>query len=477
MGGNMLTKMSTKSKFFVLIFIICFISLYAGLADYDWYWQCELGKAIVKDFNFNGVYDLHWGTKGTAEYLDHEWLSNIIFYLCSLTGVHGISVCKALVCGAYASATCFYLSVDGRDCNDASMLGICGYLFIMAGVFIKVKAYILSVAFLLVEVAILKRYKSKQSNKYFVYMFLLLILWNNMHSGSMPLFFVAAGVAWLTDLGRSMKVLGVLPAYFIGLGLTPYGFKLVIFDLLHNFDPVMKQIVMDWRCIDAKETLGVICALLVFVVVFFLIGTDLKAHMFDVIMIAVVMYMSFQSARHLIYLAPFLYSIILDNKYELKLGDTIKFSLYCFCAGICVLSIMQAFGPNNYEKSYGANYIEPELLELLQETNADTCDGLYATDISIWQYGLKPFTSGAFPCTRERVLASYELGYSASDARIEELIDEWGLTKFLAVKYNPAITFRDGNGILYDYLSAHDEYELLYDSDYYFYFVRKDLVP
>lgn len=473
-----LRSWTSEQKFYVFIFAIVAISLYAGLADYDWYWQVELGKAIVKEGNFNAIYTLQWGTKGVAEYLDHEWLTNIFFYLCSLTGTYGISVAKAAICVVYVLATGYFLSSGGKSYNDTSLIGICGYLFVMATVFIKVKAYILSVAFLLVEVAFLKRYKASRDMKYFVYMFILTVLWNNMHSGSIPMLFLVAGVYWLTELRDDPKVISVGLICAAGLCINPYGYKLVVFDLMHNFDPVMKEIVLDWRCIDGKETVGVICALLVLGVVFFLIGTDIREHKFDLVMIGLVLYMSFQSARHLIYLAPFFYSVVLDNKYEFKLNKTVKFYATWFCVGIAVLSWMQGFGSEDYERSYAMNYMEPELVDILLETNADSSDGLYtcAGGTQVWTLGLKAFASGAFPCTRERALAEYEMTYSASEARISELIEEWGLTKFLAIKYNPAISYSDGNGVLYDYLVKNDEYQLLYDSDFYYYFVRKDLV-
>lgn len=451
------------------------ISLYAGLADYDYFWQVELGKAVVTEGNFNAIYDLQWGTKGVSEYLDHEWVTNVLFYFCSLLGLQGISVAKALICLAYALGTCYCLESEGKEFNDAALVGITGYVFIMATVFIKVKAYILSVVFLLLEITYLKKYKSTKDKRYFAYMFLLLVVWNNMHSGSMPFFFLVAGVYWLVEL-REKFVLMTLPAYVFALILNPYGYKLVLFDLLHNFDPIMKELVMDWRAIDAKETLGVICALLIIGVVFYLIGTDIKAHAFDLIMIGFVLYMSFGSARHLIYLAPFFYSIVLDNKYEFKLWDTVRFYFCWFCVGIAVLSVMQGFGSSDYKTHYAADYTEPKLIDAVLATNSETCDGLFAGDIALWSYGIQQFTSGAFPCTKERTLAAYELLYSASDARISELIDEWNLTKFLAVKYNPVISYRNVNGVLYDYLSARDEYELMYDSDFYYYFVRKDLL-
>lgn len=473
---HFLSLATRKQKFYLLLCLIVGISLYAGLADYDWYWQCELGEAIVTRGDFNAIYSLQWGTKGVAEYLDHEWLTNVMFYICSLGGLFGISLAKLLICIAYAFGTCYYLNSEGKELNDTAMLGIGGYVFIMAGIFIKIKAYILSVVFLFFEVILLKRYKKSQDVENFAWMLLLLVVWNNMHSGSMPLFFVVAGVYWATELKFNKRVLLALPAYVLSLVVNPYGYKLPVFDFLHNFDPVMKQIVLDWRAIDAKETLGMVCALLILGVVFFLIGTDLKKHMFDVLMIGLVLFMSFQSARHLIYLAPFFYSIVLDNKHEFKMSDIVRMILPGICAGLCALSFAQAFSEEGYLISYAADYTEQELIEAVLETNSETSDGLFAGDIALWQYDIQTFTSGAFPCTRERTLAAYELLYSASDARITELIDEWELTKFLAIKLNPAIEYRNTNSILYDYLASHDEYECLYDSDFYFYFVRKDLL-
>lgn len=471
-------KASSRSKLRILVIAVSLISLYAGLADYDWYWQCELGKSIVRDFNFNGIYNLHWGTKGVSEYLDHEWLTNIFFYFCSLLGTYSISFAKLIICVTYAVTTILYLESYDNQYNDAAYIGVFGYLFLMSTVFIKVKAYILSVVFLLVEMMFLRKYRASQDKRCFVYMAILLVVWNNMHSGSIPMFFLVAGLYWLLELNRDKQVLKLLPIYVLLLCVNPYGFRLALFDILHNFDPVMKEVILDWRAIDGKDTLGKLCALIIIGVVVYLIGCDYKEHKFDILMIFIVLYMSFGSARHLIYLAPFLYPVILDNKYELKLNNTVRFSLYCFLVGIALLSCIKGFSAKDYEKTYGINRVAPELLEALQATNADTCDGLYATtEVALWQYGLKTFASGAYPYIRERAIAIHELTYSASDERIKELIDEWGLTKFLAIKYNPTLSYSDRPGLLYEYLTAHsDEYELLYDSNFYYYFVRKDLV-
>lgn len=475
--GMWLKALTWKQKFYLVIAAICCISLYAGLADYDWYWQVELGKAIVTRFDFNAIYGLHWGDLGVAEYLDHEWLTNVLFYICSLLGEYGISIAKLLICLAYAGATCLYLDVESKSFNDASIFGICAFVFGMSTVFIKVKAYILSVVFLLLEIICLKKYKSGSDKLYFAYMFGLMVVWNNMHSGSIPLFFLVAGVYWLTELRMDKKVLMSLPLYLAGLGITPWGFKLVVFDVMHNFDPVMKEIIQDWRAIDGKTEIGMICTILLLGVIFYMIGTDIKTSAFDLIMCGVVFVMSFQSARHLIYIAPFFYSIVLNNKYEFKLGDNIRFYASFIIVGFAVLALWQGFGSANYKMSYAMNYMEPELVDAIVETNSETCDGLFDdSNIELWSLGLKQFSSGAFPCVRERRLDAYEMLASASDARISELIEKYGLTKFVAVKYNPVIDYVETNGVLYDYLSANDEYELLYDSDYYYYFVRKDLL-
>lgn len=210
LGKQKVSKKICSNWFYICIFAIFALSVYTGLADFDYYWQIDLGRQIVKNGEFDGIYNQIWGSLGVSAYYDHEWLTNILFYFASLIGIRGISVMKLLISLFLATCTTLYIRSEKKELNIASTIELIMFFFILSTVFIKVKAYCISIGFLLLEVMFLKQYKRSLSNKYFIYMLILLLFWTNMHSGSMPLFFGVAGIYWLINLRSEKKI------YFMG---------------------------------------------------------------------------------------------------------------------------------------------------------------------------------------------------------------------------------------------------------------------
>ena len=463
--------------FYICIFAIFTLSVYSGLADFDYYWQVDLGRQIVKNGDFNGIYNQSWSSLGISTYYDHEWLTNILFYCISLIGIKGISVIKLLISLFLATCTTFYIRSEKKELNITSTIELLIFLFIISTVFLKVKAYCISIGFLLLEVMFLKQYKRSKSNKYFIYMLILLLFWTNMHSGSMPLFFGVAGIYWLTNLRSEKKILLYGIGYLLSTLINPYGYKLVVFNLLHNSDKIMKQYVLDWRALDAKTATGVLCAFVIFMCIISLYKVNLKRHLFDVVMLFIVIFLSLQSVRHLIYLTPFIVSIVLDTKFTLKKFTNEQLGyISLFFIGLSVLVNISAFSSSSYKEDYAMDYVDDDLKQLLIDTNKDDCNNIFTADIDIWSLGLKSFSSGAFPCTKQRFEDSYLIMYCGSDSQIKQVIDYYGLTKFVFSKNNILIDYYNVNNTLYEYLSNNDEYECLYDSDFYCYFVKKGVV-
>ena len=463
--------------FYICIFAIFALSVYAGLADFDYYWQVDLGKQIVKNGDFNGIYNQSWGSLGISTYYDHEWLTNILFYFVSLIGIKGISVMKLLISLFLATCTTLYIRSEKKELNIVSTIELIVFFFILSTVFIKVKAYCISIGFLLLEVMFLKQYKRSRSNKYFIYMLILLLFWTNMHSGSMPLFFGVAGIYWLIYLRDEKKILLYGVGYLLSTLINPYGYKLVVFNLLHNGDRTMKQYVLDWRALDAKTATGVLCAFVIFMCIVSLYKVSLKKHLFDIVMLFVVIFLGLQSVRHLIYLTPFIISIALDTKFTLKKFTSEQLSyISLFFIGLAILVNVSTFSSKDYKENYAMDYVGHDLKQLLINTNKDDCSNIFTADIDMWSLGLKSFSSGAFPCTKQRFEDSYLIMYCGSDSQIKQVIDYYGLTKFVFSKNNILIDYYNVNNTLYEYLASNDEYECLYDSDFYCYFVKKGVV-
>lgn len=461
--------------FYITIFAIFAISVYAGLADFDYYWQVDLGKHIINEGNFNSIYNQCWGSLGVSEYYDHEWLTNVLFYFVSLIGIKGISLMKLIVAMFVALCVILYINSEEKEPNTVSIVCLIVFFFMLSTVFIKVKAYCISIGFLLLEIMFLKQYKRTSYKRYFIYMWILLLFWNNMHSGSMPLFFVIAGIYWLTDLRSDKKIPLYGLVYLISTLINPYGYKLVVFNLMHNGDKVMKKYVLDWRALDAKTSTGVFCALFIFICIVTLYKVDLKKHIFEVVMMFLFIFMGLQSVRHLIYLTPFYITMVLDNDFKLEISKSIMRFVTFFFVSLAILCNYNAFTSDNYKQLYALDYVDDELRQLIIDTNKDSCDGIFTADVDMWSLGLKSFGSGAFPCTRQRFLDSYLIMYSGSNKQIAQVIDYYGLTKFVFSKNNILVDYYLLNNVLYDYLSNNDDYKCLYDSDFYCYFVRKDI--
>ena len=461
---------------YLTIFAILLLSSYSGLVDYDYYWQSDLGKHIIKDGNFNWIYNQVWGTTGISEYYDHEWLTNILFYLSTLVGLRGITIMKIVISIFLASCVVMYIKSEDKELNDFSVLKIFIFIFILSTVFLKVKAYCISIGFVLLEIMFLKRYKKTLSNNYFIYMLILCILWNNMHSGSIILFFAIAGIYWFTDLRSNKKIPFYGIIYLLSTSINPYGYKLLLFNLAHFGDSIMKKYVFDWRGLDAKESYGVICAILIFICIVNLYNVDIKENLFDVSMTFIIIFMGLQSVRHLVYLVPFFISVSLNNNHiSVSLNKSVLKYILVFFTGLATVCNYDAFTCKTYNTDYAMNYIDDELKDLLIKTNSSSSNGLFSDEVPLWGKGVKSFTSGAFPCTRQRFLDSYLMMWTGSNSQIESIIDYYGLTKFCFKKTNTLVDYYTVNCVLYEYLVNNDDYICLYDSGYYCYFVRADL--
>ena len=194
---------NNRITFFISILCLASISIIVGIGDYDVIWQIHLGKVILTEHRFDGLKDLVWGTQGYGWYLDHEWLTNVIFYLlnCLFGQMGGIIAFKCLVVVLF-SISVFYLVKEFTDFNDMSWftyLACTCLTYSYTIILIKPKAYDLSAILMMCLLILLERYnKQKISFKTFaVFICFITILWNNLHSGSVLLIFGLVGAYWL----------------------------------------------------------------------------------------------------------------------------------------------------------------------------------------------------------------------------------------------------------------------------------------
>ena len=472
----MIEKLKDKNLLFYLsIILACLCSVYAGLADLVYYWQRDLGEQIIKNFDFNYSRKQIWGTIGVSEYYDHEWLCNILFYLFSLIPYKPLFFLKFAISLVTGLSFVRFIKAENKEYSDLQKIEILLIILIYSSVLLKIKAYSISVIFFMEEIVLLKKYKNNPSKVYFLRLLLLCIFWNNFHSGSILLFFAVAGVYWIVYF-RNIKVLVYGIICLLSTLINPYGYKLVLFNLSHNFNSVMKQVVQDWKPIDAKETYGVLIA--IFLVVFFVNYIYSKKKNLEYLFLSFIFFfMSLGSARHIIYLIPLSIIIIGDS----RIKKDLRYNYMPYVSfGLCILFLLNSYSVlanKDYDAIYAMDYVSDELANLLKETNKDSSDGLF-NDVSFvytCDYEAKNFVTGGFPLVESRCLDSSVLLRYASVTSIESIIDYYDLNKIVFSKWCADVEYYTLENPLYDYLNSSDKYVKLYDDDFLVYFVDRSL--
>jgi hypothetical protein len=371
------------------------------------------------------------------------------------------------------------LSTQNKELSTFKICEVLVFVFFYSVIFLKVKAYSISVALVCLEISFLIEYSKSKNLKTVIKLLILCILWNNLHSGSIPVFFVIAGVYWLTLLKRDKIVLLYGFLFGVSLGLNPYSYKMIVFDMMHNFNSTMKIVVKEWKTVDAKTGLGIAVALLFLLVIFNLYYTARENINIEYILLfCIFFYMTMGSVRHFIYCIPFAILIIINSEFDFKFNLDLKYFVFAF--SLLLILISYSTFTCDYNTDYAMNYVTDELANYLVETNSDTSDGLFCDYNTISaipnEYGIKTFVGGAYPLTSGRTNDMLTMISYASSSQEESMIDYYGLTKFVFFKYNLDVEYYTITSPLYDYLSTNDEYVQLYDDDFIVYFVRKDIL-
>lgn len=459
----------------IFVIGICLLTIGFGLADLDFYWQVRCGQSIITNHDFYSLNTVSWVDWDIGQYYDHEWFTNILFFLfMSIFGLKGIFVIKIVISSIVALAIVKFTRHYNKSLDGVNYVLLCIMLFLVSSLVFKVKAYTLSVVFVMYELILLDKYRqdeNKNIKEYAPKLFLLVLLWNNMHSGSILLFFGIAGIYWLFALReRKSLLLGIISA--ITTLINPYGYKLILFDVLHNGNKVMKSLIMDWRAIDGKTTEGILGIIILFIVIVSMILNE-KKDLTIYVLTFIMMFLTLQSERHIIYLMPLgIYHICnMKNVAQIKIKEYIVWLNLIVVTMVGTIFVKTFINPD-YEKDYCMRTLDSELLEIVQENGYE---GLFTSDDVLLAYGGKPFMIGAYPLNEGRTITTYFMNKYANPTYIENIIENYELNKFLINTTSTDIESMNYYSLLYDYLSNNDDYEMKYSDEYYSYFIRKEV--
>ena len=470
-------RLQRKDIVILISFVAVFtISLIVAVTDYDFVWQTILGQKIVREHTFYGLSDLIWSTKYKGWYLDHEWLTNVIFYLVtSCFGEIGGILCYKIFIAVILSIE---LLILGKLYNINNFYTPASLVCLVVGIvyalnYINFKAYNISLLLLLALVILLENYvKGQVSYKGLAVGYLsILVLWNNLHSGSVFLAIVVAFLYWVLCIkDKATFILGCCS--ILCLCVNPFGYKLVLFDIYHFSNTVMKSISTDWAAINTSTLTGKV--ILFSLIVGFLCLIYCHATLKEPLTLLYGLFASLTivSARHFLYLYPFFVIVLLRCAVNIKDKEQIYKKVFILLSLLlCSIQIIYWLNIKDIKSEYLHHYITDDLLVKIQNTLQEDESGFYDSDLDVWHYGIKSFKVGAFTYTEEQNIATYTLNHG-SVTQIQDIIAKYGLNKFLIAKYK-ATPLGVQHTNMYDFLNQSSEYVLLYETERLAYFIEK----
>lgn len=230
--------------------VVAFALAFQRLPSADLWWHLAGGRYILE----NGLIprtDPFSYTAFGQPWMNHEWLSQVIFYLVFRLG--GLSLLvgfKSLIITLTAWVV-FRLGwkVSGSPVL-AALVTFLSLLCARTTPFFDVRPYIFSYLFSAIFLSCLERF-SREKKSFFVFLLIpLTILWANLHA-AFPLGLALAAIYLVAALLRGdwagVRVLSaVLLGATLASGLTPYGFQPLLYPLSFLKADTFRAALSDW---------------------------------------------------------------------------------------------------------------------------------------------------------------------------------------------------------------------------------------
>ena len=203
----------------------------------DTWWHLGAGHWLWTSGNFFTHADPFSFGSGVGEWLNHEWLAEVIFFLVfagyGLTALFCLRTLLVVV--SFLLIPCWFAHTRRLNLWLYVPLAFLCYCCANGWAFFDVRGYLFTYLFLSVLLLILQLYESGANQRAIWWIPLIIVFWGNMHGGYM----VGLGIVFAYALGMSLaKVtrrkavfltfIGLLSLFAVGT-LNPSGFKMLTF--------------------------------------------------------------------------------------------------------------------------------------------------------------------------------------------------------------------------------------------------------
>lgn len=250
-----------KRTFEVYVFVFAFLFASRPLSDGDFWWHLKTGEYIVKNLSIPRI-DFYSFTVPGKQWVAHEWLSEVIFYLIYTragfnTLIFIFTVLTVLAFWIVFSRTRAHPFVKGF----AVLLSVWS---ILPTIGVRPRAFTL--LFAGIYLALLHRFVRERQTRAIWWLVPLMIVWVNLHAGYLIgvvlIGVVIAGVvldAWFAGekLGSQWSLLKTLLLVFLAcllaVNLNPQGPRIFVFPFEFFLSPVQQNQITDWLSPDFHQ--------------------------------------------------------------------------------------------------------------------------------------------------------------------------------------------------------------------------------
>jgi hypothetical protein len=260
----------------MLLSALVFVLARSGMNDPDIWWHLRNAEYLFQHHQFPS-YDLYSFTVAGHPWMNHEWLSEIPFYLAwKAAGLVGLKTLSILVLQIIFLGV-LYLSYKESGNFKASVVA-CGFSTLLATISFGPRTILFGYLYLVVLLIILQRFRSKGDAPLWLIP-PLFCLWINTH-GSWSLGLIifaiiaASGLvqgtwgrveshAWSKPQRRKLFLAGV--ATVAALFVNPFGYHLVFYPLDLAFRQKLNIAhVAEWVSVDFHQLRGKLVLILIF---------------------------------------------------------------------------------------------------------------------------------------------------------------------------------------------------------------------
>lgn len=178
----MIKKLSTTQKIFLGIFLVTiFAYCFNAFKEPDAFYHLKAGQVILESASIPKIDPFSFVSNG-AEWIPHEWLSEILLFLSyKIGGYWGVIAFVALL-GTLASFILFIVSLKRGVNFYLSLIGILALNALTFELWIG-RPQVFSYLFVPLLIYLLERFKETGKNINLIFSGFIILVWANMHAG------------------------------------------------------------------------------------------------------------------------------------------------------------------------------------------------------------------------------------------------------------------------------------------------------